>query len=88
MKTRLAFVLTILSVTAVWAQLPTSMLNISNLRLDSANVARFDVYWKNTSAGQIEYASGQYFFDFNKEVLNDRIPCAARAPRPPPRVLG
>ena len=70
MKTRLALVLTILSVTAVWAQLPTSTLNISNLRLDSANVARFDVYWKNTSAGQIEYASGQYFFDFNKEVLN------------------
>ncbi len=54
----------------LYAQFPTTTLRVVNTAKINDTTITFEVYFKNTSADSIQYATGQYFWDFNKAYLN------------------
>jgi len=45
-------------------------LSVTDLMQNSSDSLTFRIYLKNTSATRKEFASGQYYFDFNPSILN------------------
>lgn len=56
--------------TQTFAQLPTTTLRLMGQTNDSANVFRFSVYLKNTSAAAVLLSGGQFHMNFDKTILN------------------
>ncbi len=54
----------------VYAQLPATTLRVIKTAKVNDSTVTFEVWFKNVSASSIEYAAGQYFWDFNKAYLN------------------
>lgn len=54
----------------VAAGLPASTIRVMNTTNVNDSTLAFEVWFKNTSADPVQYATGQFFWDFNKLYLN------------------
>jgi hypothetical protein len=55
------------------AQAPTAALRVMNVTQSSLSTISFDLWLKNTSTVELHYYIGQYFFEFNKNILNGEV---------------
>ncbi len=78
MKKIIASVFIAMAVTLLWSDSAlaagdtnmTSTVRVMNTTKVNDTLLTFEVWFKNTYESGIEYASGQYFWDFNKSFLN------------------
>lgn len=57
-----------------YSQIPSYSLTARNLRYIANDSLTFDVYLKNTGSGDLWYAGGQYFMNYNPGFLNGGTP--------------